>query len=200
MRLYADGVGVQASKRFAVSFNRISGLAAAHFSQHRTPPSWYIAAVFSDTTMMMNQVHEMNAYLCVKSVDAAIDFYSKAFGATEELRLTGPDGRVGHAEFNFGDRMVMFSEEFPEMGVVAPSSDDTSCFSLYLRVEDADAMFNAAVTAGARVEQALQDQFYGERSGTLRDPFGYKWMLGYRIEELSSEEMQDRYLKLFEGG
>ena len=147
---------------------------------------------------MNNKIHEVDAYLCVKNVDAAIEFYSSAFGAVEQLRLVSPDGHVGHAEVSLGDSILMLAEEFPDMGIIAPEPEANAPFSIHLRVEDADAMFDAAVAAGAKVEQAMQDQFYGERSGTLRDPFGYKWMLGHSIEEVSPEEMQARYAKFFE--
>ena len=152
------------------------------------------------STINNNKIHSVYAYLCVKSVDAAIEFYSKAFGAVEQFRLVGPDGQVGHAEISLGDSILMLAEEFPEMGIVAPEPNADASLSIHLHVQDANAMFEAAVVVGATVEQAMQDQFYGERSGTLRDPFGYRWLLGHSIEDVSTEEMQARYTKLFEEG
>ena len=148
---------------------------------------------------MNNAVHEISAYLCVKSADAAMDFYRRAFGAIEQFRLAGPDGHVAHAEVRLGDNVVMLAEEFPEMGIVAPDPEAGISVSLHLRVDDADAMFATAVAAGASVEQAMEDQFYGERAGTVRDPFGYRWMIHHLIEDVSVEEMQDRFSKLFSG-
>lgn len=149
---------------------------------------------------MSNEALEMNAYLCVKNMDEAVEFYSRAFGATEDFRLTAPDGRVGHAELHFGEQMLMLSEEFPEMGIEAPGPSDAGFVSLYLTVEDADALFDAALAAGATAEQELQDQFYGHRSGALRDPFGYRWLISHVIEEVTPDEMQNRYNELFEAG
>lgn len=142
---------------------------------------------------MSNTIHEVYAYLCVDDVDAAIDFYGRAFGAREHFRLTAPDGRVGHAEVYFGAHIVMLADAFPEMGVNAPGADGCGPVSLHLHVDDADAMFAAAVAAGATEERAPEDQFYGERSAAVRDPFGYRWLLGHTVEEVSVAEMQRRY-------
>ncbi len=148
---------------------------------------------------MSNTVHEVYAYLCVKSVDAAMEFYKQAFGAAEHFRLAGPDGHVVHAEMYLGDNILMLAEEFPQMGIVAPEPDAAVSVSIHLHVDDADAMFDAAVAAGATAEQAMEDQFYGERSGAVRDPFGYRWLLGHSTEDVSVEEMQNRFRKLVSG-
>ena len=148
---------------------------------------------------MSNRVHEVLAYLSVKSVDAAMDFYQQAFGAAEHFRLAGPDGHIAHAEMHLGDTILMMAEEFPDMGIAAPEPGAAVSVSIHLLVDDADAMFESAVAAGATAESAMEDQFYGQRSGALRDPFGYRWLLGQTIEEVSVEEMQNRFNKLFEG-
>ncbi len=123
-------------------------------------------------------------------------FYKQAFGATEKFRLTEPSGRIGHAELAFGDATLMLADEFPEMGFHAPDADGPRTFVIHLHVDDADAMIAQAVKAGAKLVRPAQDQFYGERSGTVRDPFGYDWMLGHAIEQVEPAEMQRRYVEL----
>jgi PhnB protein len=141
-------------------------------------------------------IHELFTYLCVKDAGKAIGFYKKAFGATEKFRLTEPSGRIGHAELLFGDATLMLADEFPEMGFHAPAADRPRTFVIHLHVDDADAMIAQAVSAGAKLVRPAQDQFYGERSGTVRDPFGYDWMLGHSIEQVEPAEMQRRYDEL----
>jgi uncharacterized glyoxalase superfamily protein PhnB len=144
-------------------------------------------------------IHELFPYLCVKDAGKAIDFYKSAFGATEKFRLVEPSGRIGHAELAFGGAILMVADEFPEMGFLAPAPGSNRSFVIHLHVDNADAMIASAVAAGASVVRAAQDQFYGERSGTVRDPFGYDWMLGHSIEQVTPEEMQRRYDKLMAG-
>jgi uncharacterized glyoxalase superfamily protein PhnB len=147
-----------------------------------------------------NSIHELFTYLCVKDAGKAIDFYKSAFGATEKFRLTEPSGRVGHAELAFGDAILMIADEFPEMGFLAPAPDAPRTFVIHLHVDDADSMIAQSLKAGAQLKRPAQDQFYGERSGTVRDPFGYDWMLGHSIEKVEPAEMQRRYDKLLSGG
>jgi len=144
-------------------------------------------------------IHEMFPYLCVKDAGKAIAFYKAAFGATEKFRLTEPSGRIGHAELAFGGAILMVADEFPEMGFLAPAPDSNRSFVIHLHVDNADAMMASAVAVGARVVRPAQDQFYGERSGTVRDPFGYDWMLGHSIEKVEPAEMQRRYDKMLAG-
>ena len=144
-------------------------------------------------------IHELFVYLCVKDAGKAIAFYKAAFGATEKFRLTEPSGRIGHAELAFGDAILMVADEFPEMGFLAPAPDAPRTFVIHLHVDDADAMIAQSVKAGAQLKRPPQDQFYGERSGTVRDPFGYDWMLGHSIEKVEPAEMQRRYDKLLSG-
>jgi PhnB protein len=143
-------------------------------------------------------VHEVYPYLRVRDAGKAIDFYRRAFGAEELFRLTEPGGRIGHAEIRIGATTLMLSEEYPEMGIVGPQALGGTTFSVHLHVDDADAWIARAVEAGATVLRPAADAFYGERSGTVRDPFGHEWMLGHQIEEVSTQEMQRRYNTLFE--
>jgi PhnB protein len=139
-------------------------------------------------------IHQLFIYLRVKDAPAAITFYERAFGAREKFRLVEPGtGRVGHAELDFGVTTVMVSEEYPELNIRGPASIGGCSASIHLHVDDADAMIQRAVEAGAKVLRAATDHFYGERSGTVVDPFGHEWMLGHSIEPVSPEEMQRRY-------
>ena len=141
--------------------------------------------------------HELYAYLCVRDASAAVDFYARAFGAKELFRLTEPSGRVGHAEVDFDGHVLMLSEEYPDMGVLSPERMDGTAVSLHLHVDDADALIKRAVEAGATLVRAPEDHFYGERSGTVLDPFGHRWLVGHAIEQVTPEEMQRRYTALF---
>jgi uncharacterized glyoxalase superfamily protein PhnB len=145
-------------------------------------------------------IREMFTYLCVKNAGKAIAFYKAAFGATEKFRLTEPGGRIGHAELLFGKDTLMLADEFPEMGFLAPAPESPRTFVIHLHVDDADATIARAVEAGATLVRPAQDQFYGERSGTVRDPFGYDWMPGHSIEEVAPAEMQRRYDALMKQG
>jgi uncharacterized glyoxalase superfamily protein PhnB len=139
------------------------------------------------------KVHEMFAYLRVKGAAQAIAFYVEAFGATEKMRLTEPGGRIGHAELLLDGHEFMVSEEFPEYGILGPAGVGGTTFTMHVHVDDADAAIARAVAAGATLVRPPQDHFYGERSGTVRDPFGHEWNFGHPIEEVSPEEMQRRY-------
>ena len=144
-------------------------------------------------------IHEVFPYLRVRNAPAAVEFYKAAFGATEKFRLTEPSGRVGHAELLFGTVTVMVSEEFPEYGILGPESVGGTGSSIHLHVDDADAMVARAVKAGATVIRKLTDQFYGERSGAVRDPYGHEWLVGHEIEKVEPAEMQRRYEALMKG-
>jgi PhnB protein len=146
----------------------------------------------------MIDIQEVYAYLRVHSTAEAIDFYSRAFDAREIFRLTEPGGRIGHAEVRIGPTTVMLSDEYPEHNIRGPRSLGGTTFSMHLHVADVDKAFEQAVAAGAAVVGPLQNQFYGERSGTVRDPFGHEWLLGGHLESLTPEEMQRRYTALFQ--
>jgi PhnB protein len=131
-------------------------------------------------------------YLSVKGAAAAIEFYEKAFGATEVFRIMQPDGRVGHAEVNVGGAKFFLADEFPEIGFRSPESLGGSPINIHLEVADVDDAARRAVAAGATVVRPVADQFYGDRSGQFRDPFGYTWTLSTRKEEVSPDEMRRR--------
>ena len=131
-------------------------------------------------------------YLSIKGASAAIEFYKKAFGAEEVLRLMQPDGRVGHAEINISGARIMLADEFPEIGFLSPESLGGSPVHIHLDVADVDAVARQAIAAGATVVRPVADQFYGDRSGQLRDPFGYSWTVSTHKEAMSGREMQRR--------
>ena len=141
-------------------------------------------------------IHELFPYLRIKNAGAAIEFYKQAFGVTEKFRLTEPSGRIGHCELVFGSMTLMLSEEYPELGFLGPQSIGGTSISLHLHVDDADAAIERALGAGATLVRPASDAFYGERSGTVRDPFGHEWMLGHSIEDVTPAEMQRRYDEL----
>ena len=136
--------------------------------------------------------HSVTPYLIVKGASDAIDFYGQAFGATEIMRLGSPDGKIGHAEMQIGDSRIMLADECPEMNAYAPESPGKSGVGICLYVEDVDAAFAQATAAGAKVQRPLQDQFYGDRSATLEDPFGHVWTIATHIEDVTPEEIQRR--------
>lgn len=143
--------------------------------------------------------HSLTTYLNVKGAAAAIEFYKKAFGAKEVARLTMPDGSIGHAEIEIGDSKIMLAEENEKWGNLSPQTLGGSPVCLCLYVEDVDTVFAKAIQAGATVtgEMEVKDQFYGDRTGNLTDPFGHQWSVMTHIEDVSFEEMQKRMEVLF---
>jgi PhnB protein len=139
-------------------------------------------------------------YLHMSNAAAAISFYETAFGAHEIYRLTEPGGtRIGHAELDFGGTKVMLADAFPEFGVQGPEAIGGTPVTVQLQVENADVLIDRAVKAGATLERPVQDQFYGDRSGTIRDPFGHRWNIAHRIEDVSPTEMQRRWNEMAAG-
>jgi PhnB protein len=136
--------------------------------------------------------HSVTPYLCIKGAAQAIEFYAKAFGATEHLRMAQPDGRIGHAEIQIGDSRLMLADEFPEMGFVAPKGGERTPVMLHIYLADVDAVFTRAVDAGAKSVRPVTDQFYGDRGGMLEDPFGHYWYLATHVEDVPDEELQRR--------
>lgn len=136
--------------------------------------------------------HSVTPYLIVNGGPSALEFYKKVFGATEVYRFDGPDGTLAHAEIRIGDSIVMLSDEVGDMGFRGPQSLGGSPVGIMLYVEDCDHMFNRAVAAGATVKKPLEDQFYGDRSGTLEDPFGHLWTIATHKEDVTPEELQRR--------
>jgi PhnB protein len=143
--------------------------------------------------------HTATPYLVVDGANEAIEFYRRAFGATERLRMPAPDGKIGHAEIQIGDSVVMLSDPFPEMGSPAPASAGANAFGVMLYVENVDALFKQAVDAGATVSMPLENQFWGDRYGKVRDPFGHQWHLASHVEDVSPEEMEKRAAAAFAG-
>lgn len=136
--------------------------------------------------------HTATPYLIVRGAARAIAFYEKAFGAKELFRMGGPDGKIGHAEIMIGDSHIMMADEEPMRDARSPESLGGSPMFLMLYVPDVDAMFQAAVAGGAKATMPVSNQFYGDRSGMLTDPFGHKWCIATHIEDVPPEEMERR--------
>jgi uncharacterized glyoxalase superfamily protein PhnB len=145
------------------------------------------------------KTQELFAYLHVRNAAEAITFYTRAFGAKEKFRLVEPSGRIGHAELDFGGTTLMLADEFPEYGITGPATAGATTVSIHIHVENADEVMRRAAEAGATVLMEPKDQFFGERSGRLRDPFGHEWNIGHAIEDVSPEEMQRRYDAMMKG-
>jgi PhnB protein len=131
-------------------------------------------------------------YLSVIGAADAIDFYAKVFGAQERMRLAGPDGKLGHAELQIGDSVIMLADEYPGMGGQSPKTLGGTPVTLTIYVEDVDQVFARALHAGATEVRAVQDQFYGDRSGMFDDPFGHRWNVATHIEDVAPAEMEKR--------
>jgi PhnB protein len=131
-------------------------------------------------------------YLIVDGAGAAIEFYTSVFGATERMRMSAPEGKVGHAELDLGDSVIMLADESPEVDARSPSTVGGSPVSLHVYVEDADATFKRALDAGAKTLQPVEDKFYGDRSGTFEDPFGHRWHVATHVEDVPPDEMESR--------
>lgn len=144
--------------------------------------------------------HNVTPYLSIEGAAAAMDFYRQAFGATELFRLVTPTGEIGHAEIRLGDSIIMLADPCEGSVCRDPHALGGSSAGLYIYVEDVDGLFARAVGAGAKVVRPLQDQFYGDRNGTLEDPFGHLWFLATRKEELTPEEINHRAEALFKPG
>jgi len=143
--------------------------------------------------------HSVTPYLIINGAADAIDFYKRAFGATELMRMPRPDGKIGHAEIRIGDSAIMLADEYPEMGYRSPQSLGGAGVSLMVYVERVDEVFKRAIASGAKEQQAVKDQFYGDRLGTLQDPFGHTWMLATHIEDVPPDEMRRRAEKFMQG-
>lgn len=141
--------------------------------------------------------HTATPYLIITNAARAIEFYKDVFGATELTRLATPDGKVGHAEIRIGDSRIMLADEFPEWDARSPQTIGGSAVHIMLYVEDVDAVVSRAVGAGAKLFKPVADQFYGDRSGSLTDPFGHKWTISTHIEDVSPEEIKRRASALF---
>lgn len=139
--------------------------------------------------------NSITPYLIIKGAAQAIDYYKNVFGATEIMRIAQPDGRIGHAELKIGNSHIMLADEFPEMDHRGPLSYGGSSVSILVYVEDVDAIVDRAVAAGAKIIKPVKDQFYGDRSGFIQDPFGHLWGVATHKEDVSTQEMQERMKK-----
>jgi PhnB protein len=139
--------------------------------------------------------NSVTPYLIIKGAAEAIEYYKKIFGATEVMRLPGPDDRIGHAELKIGDSHIMLADEFPEMDHRSPLALGSSPVSMLLYVEDVDSTVERAVAAGAKILKPVEDQFYGDRSGFIQDPFGHRWGVATHVEDVSAAEMEERAKK-----
>ena len=147
----------------------------------------------SKVTPVQEERQSVTPYLTIKNAAAAVEFYKQIFGATEKMRMAEPDGKIGHAEIEIGNARIMISDEYPEIDVLGPESRGGSTVGLHILVDDVDKVFARAIAAGAKELKAVSDQFYGERSGKLADPFGHVWYIAMVKENLSDEEVQSRY-------
>jgi PhnB protein len=138
-------------------------------------------------------------YLHVDGAEAAIEFYGKVLGAKERGRLPAPEGKIGHAELEIGPSLIMLADEFPEMGVRGPKAFGGTPVTISVYVDDVDAVFDAAVAAGAEVVRSLENQFYGDRMGQFEDPFGHRWSVATRVEDVPPDEMEKRAAEAMSG-
>ena len=134
----------------------------------------------------------VSPYLCIDGAADAIEFYTKVFGATERTRMPAPEGKIGHAELQIGDSVIMLSDEFPEMGNRSPKSVGGTPVILSVYVEDVDGVFGQAIDLGAKSVQEVENQFYGDRSGQFQDPFGHRWSVATHVEDVAADEMAKR--------
>jgi PhnB protein len=138
-------------------------------------------------------------YLIVDGAAAAIEFYTSVLGTSERMRVARPDGRIGHAELDLGDSMIMLADEHPEIGIRGPRSVGGTPVTLHVYVEDADGVFARAIEAGATELQPMQEKFYGDRAGQLEDPFGHRWNVATHVEDVAPEEMSRRAAAMADG-
>jgi len=136
--------------------------------------------------------HTVTPYLAVEDAAAAIDYYKKVFGAKERVRMDAPDGKIGHAELEIGDSLVMLADAVPQFSTRAPTEVGATTASIFLYVEDVDTVVKGAVDAGATVLMEVADQFWGDRFGTVQDPFGHQWSVATHVEDVPPEEIEER--------
>ena len=142
---------------------------------------------------------QISPYLCIDGAEEAIEFYSTVFDAKERLRLPAPEGKIGHAELQLGDSVIMLADEAPELGIRSPKSVGGTPVTISVYVEDVDGVFDRAVQSGAKAIRPLEDQFYGDRSGQFEDPFGHRWSVATHVEDVSPDEMAKRSAEMMGG-
>jgi PhnB protein len=143
---------------------------------------------------------QVSPYLCIDGASDAIEFYGTVFGATERMRMPAPEGKIGHAELEIGDSVIMLSDEYPDMGMRGPKALGGTPITLSVYVEDVDTVFDRAVNAGAKVLRPVENQFYGDRSGQFEDPFGHRWSVATHVEDVPPDEMAKRMAEAMGGG
>lgn len=141
--------------------------------------------------------HTATPYLTIRNAAQALDFYKRAFGATEVMRMADSNGKVGHAEIRIGDSAIMLSDEFPDMDARSPQLIGGSPVMIHLYVEDVDALVKRAVEAGATLQRPVENQFYGDRAGKLSDPFGHIWWIATHVEDVPPQEIEKRAAAMF---
>ena len=143
---------------------------------------------------------QISPYLVLDDAARAIDFYTQVLGGTERMRMPGPDGKIGHAEIQIGDGVVMLADAHPDMGYLGPKQIGGTPVTIGVYVEDVDSTFAAALKAGAKELRAVENQFYGDRSGQFEDPFGHRWSVSTHVEDVPPEEMAKRAAAMAQGG
>jgi PhnB protein len=146
----------------------------------------------SDVKPIPDGYPRLSPYLCVDGASDAIAFYTEVLGGTERMRMDAPGGRVGHAEIEIGDSVVMLADPFPHASTTPPSDAGATTAAIVMYVEDVDAVVSNAVDAGATITEEVEDKFWGDRFGTIRDPFGHVWSIGTHVEDVSPQEMAER--------
>jgi PhnB protein len=146
----------------------------------------------SDVKAIPDNYPRVTPYLYIDGASEAIDYYGKVLGATERGRMDGPDGKVGHAELEIGNSLIMLADEHPDMGVLGPKKVGGSPMTIHVYVEDADDVFQKAIDAGGKEIRAVENQFYGDRSGQFEDPFGHRWNVATHVEDVPPDEMAKR--------
>ena len=141
----------------------------------------------------------LTPYLHVDGAEAAIEFYERVLGAKERMRMAAPEGKIGHAELELGDAIIMLADEFPDMGAVSPKTVGGTPVTIHVYVENADAAFDAAVAAGATSLRPMENQFYGDRTGQFEDPFGHHWSVATHVEDVPPDEMEKRAAEAMSG-
>jgi PhnB protein len=142
---------------------------------------------------------QVSPYLCVDGADAAIGFYAEVFGAKERARIPAPGDKIGHAELQLGDSVIMLSDELPEMGQRSPKSVGGTPVTISVYVEDVDDAFDRAIRAGAQALRPVENQFYGDRAGQFEDPFGHRWSVATHVEDVPEDEMARRAAEMMSG-
>jgi PhnB protein len=146
----------------------------------------------SDVKPIPDGYPQVTPYLYVDGAAAAIEFYEKVLGAKERMRMPGPDGKLGHAELELGNGLIMLADEHPDMGIRSPKAIGGTPMAISVYVEDADQVFNAAIEGGAKELRPVENQFYGDRSGQFEDPWGHHWSVATHVEDVPPEEMEKR--------